>query len=61
MIRNAKPEAVAVKVQEPLSGDWNISAENLKHSKPSAHIAEWIVNVPAEGSATLEYTARVNW
>ena len=61
VIRNAKNEAVTVKVQEPMPGDWEITQQNLKHVKESAHSAVWNVTVPAEGSTTLEYTARVKW
>ncbi|RTL55810.1 MAG: DUF4139 domain-containing protein [Rhodocyclaceae bacterium] len=61
VIRNAKTESAVIKVQEPLPGDWDITQESLKHSKPSSRIAQWNVLVPAEGSATLEYTARVKW
>ena len=61
VIRNAKREVVLVKVQEPLPGDWEIIQESQKHTKTSAHTAQWNVVIPAEGSTTLEYTARVKW
>ena len=61
VIRNAKREVVVVKVQEPLPGDWEITQESQKHTKTSAHTAQWNVVIPAEGSTTLEYTARVKW
>lgn len=61
VIRNAKSEPVTVKVQEPMPGDWEIVQQSHKHVKESAHTAVWNVTVPAEGSATLEYTARVKW
>ena len=61
VVRNAKREAALVKVQEPLPGDWEISGENLPHRKLAAHSVEWTLSVPAEGSVTLEYTARVKW
>lgn len=60
-IRNAKSEPVTVKVQEPMPGDWEVTQQSQKHVKVSAHTAVWNVTVPAEGSATLEYTARVKW
>ncbi|QDX82302.1 DUF4139 domain-containing protein [Denitratisoma sp. DHT3] len=60
-LRNAKPEAVTVKVQETLPGDWEIVQQTQKHVKESSRGAVWNVTVPAEGSATLEYTARVKW
>jgi len=60
-LRNAKDEAVTVRVQEPLPGDWEMVQESQKHSKESARVAEWNVEVPAGGVAMLEYTARVRW
>lgn len=60
-IRNAKEEAVTVRVQEPLPGDWEITQETHKHGKESSRLAAWNIEVPAGGAATLEYTARVRW
>lgn len=60
-LRNAKEEAVIVRVQEPLPGDWQISQETQRHTKESSRIASWDVDVPAGGAATLEYTVRVKW
>jgi hypothetical protein len=60
-IRNAKDTAVAVTVQEPLPGDWEIVQENLKHTRESARVASWNVEVPAGGSAVLDFAARVKW
>lgn len=60
-IRNADKTPVAVTVREPLRGDWTITEQNLRHVKESSGSAVWTVDVPAEGSATLEYTAVVRW
>jgi hypothetical protein len=60
-LRNAKEEAVSVRVQEPLPGDWEMVQETQKHTKESARVASWNVAVPAGGSAVLEYTVRVRW
>ena len=60
-LRNAKDEAVTVRVQEPLFGDWEITQENHRSTKESSNTAVWNINVPAGGSAVLEYTARVKW
>lgn len=60
-LRNAKDEAVTVRVQEPLSGDWEMLSETHKHSKESARLAVWDVPVPADGKTVLEYTVRVKW
>jgi hypothetical protein len=60
-LRNAKDEAVTVKVQEPLPGDWEMVSESQKHTKESARVASWNVAVPAGGTALLDYTVRVKW
>ncbi|OHC68697.1 MAG: DUF4139 domain-containing protein [Rhodocyclales bacterium RIFCSPLOWO2_02_FULL_63_24] len=60
-LRNAKDEAVTVKVQEPMPGDWELVQESHKHSKESARVAAWHVAVPAGGTALLEYAVRVKW
>jgi len=58
-INNAQPEAVTVKVQEPIPGDWEMVSESHKHMKDSAHTASWLVNVPAKESVALNYRVRV--
>lgn len=60
-LRNAKDEAVTVRVQEPLFGDWEITQENHRSTKESSSTAVWNIAIPAGGSAVLEYTARVKW
>lgn len=60
-LRNAKEEAVTVRVQEPLPGDWEILQESQKHAKESSRLASWNVAVPAGGTGMLEYTVRVRW
>jgi len=60
-LRNAKDEAVTVRVQEPLSGDWEMLQQSHRHSKESARVAAWNIAVPAGGTTLLEYTVRVKW
>jgi hypothetical protein len=60
-LRNAKDEAVTVRVQEPLPGDWEMLQESQKHSRESSRVASWNVAVPAGGAAALEYSVRVKW
>lgn len=60
-LKNAKDEAVIVKVLEPLPGDWEILSESQPHRKESAHAAAWLVKVPAGGKAVLTYRARVKY
>ena len=61
ILKNAKDAAVDVLVVEPIPGDWQITNENQRHTKPSAFTAQWNVHVPADGQATLTYTARTHW
>jgi hypothetical protein len=59
VLKNAKSEAVTVTVWEPLPGDWEILEKSHEFTKKASGTAEFLVEVPAEGSATLEYRARV--
>ena len=61
VIKNAKKEAVTVKVQEPMPGDWNIISTSLPYTKGASNVAVWNVTVPAEGKATLTYRALVRY
>jgi len=60
-LKNAKKEKMVVSVQEPISGDWTIISETQPHKKANSHLAVWKVEIPAEGSATLSYRARVKY
>ncbi|MEN9313975.1 MAG: hypothetical protein RIS35_368 [Pseudomonadota bacterium] len=60
-LRNAKDEAVTVRIVEPIPGDWEILQESHRSVRESARSAAWSVSVPAGSSAVLEYTARVRW
>ncbi|MDR2240394.1 MAG: DUF4139 domain-containing protein [Zoogloeaceae bacterium] len=60
-LSNAKNIPVTVKVLEPVPGDWEIVTESQKHAKGDAHSAVWLVNVPASGKATLDYSVRMRW
>jgi len=60
-LRNAKDEAVTVRVQEPMPGDWEMVQESRKHTKDSARVASWNVTIPPGDKALLEYTVRVKW
>lgn len=57
-LKNARDEAVDIEVIEPIPGDWQILAENIKHDKISANQARWRVSVPAQGSQRLSYRVR---
>lgn len=61
VLKNAKDEAVAVTLREPMPGDWTMISESLPHTKVAAGVAEWKVVVPAEGKTTLTYRVRVRY
>ena len=61
VIKNAKKEKVTVLVQEPINGDWTILSENHPHQKANSRLAQWKIEVPAEGSSTLTYRTRVKY
>lgn len=58
-IRNAKDEAVTVKVVERLSPDWTILKESVPHRKEAADRAVWRLDVAAGGTAEITYRVRV--
>ena len=60
-LKNAKNEAIIVKIQEPIPGDWEVLEENHAHSKAAANLAVWNIPVPAEGKTTLTYRVRVKY
>ena len=60
-LRNAKDEAVTVRVQESLPGDWEMLSQSHLHKKESSHLASWSIAVPAEGKTTLDYKIKVRW
>ena len=60
-LRNAKPEAVTVKVREPIPGDWKMLESSHPQQKVSANLAEWEIKIPAEGETVLTYRVRVRF
>jgi len=60
-IRNAKKEAVTVKVVEPMPGEWQMVQESQAHKKDAAHAATWHVKVPAEGKTVLTWRVRTKY
>lgn len=61
VIRNAKKEAVTVKVQEPIPGDWRVLNSTHPHKQAAANTAVWQIAVPAEGQVTLSYRVQVKY
>jgi len=60
-LKNAKDVPVAVKVMEPIPGDWQMLSESHPHKKAASNTAVWIVDVPANGKTKLEYKVRVKY
>lgn len=60
-IKNAKSEAVTVKLSEPMPGDWQIQSESHPSTKVASNAAVWNVNVPAEGKTVLTYRVLVKY
>jgi hypothetical protein len=61
VLKNAKKEAQTVVVREPVPGDWSMLDQSHRHTKAAAGTAEWKIDVPAEGSATLKYRVLVRY
>jgi hypothetical protein len=61
VFRNAKPEPVTVRFVEGIDGEWTVLEESHPHTKLDAYRAEWQIEVPAEGEATLTYKVRVEY
>jgi len=61
VLKNAKKEAQTVVVREPVPGDWRMLEESARHAKVAAGTAEWKIEVPAEGRATLKYRVLVRY
>ena len=60
-LKNARPEPVKVKVLEELPGDWTMIRASQPHTKESASLASWQVEVPAEGTVNLTWLAQVRF
>jgi hypothetical protein len=60
-IKNAKTEKVTVDVREAMPGDWTIVKESQQHKKLDASTAQWLVDVPANGSTKLTYRVRMSF
>lgn len=60
-IKNAKKEKVTVDIREGIPGEWKILDESQEHKKLDSSTAQWLVDVPAEGSTVLKYSVRVKF
>lgn len=59
VLKNGGDAPATVVVRETIPGDWEMLAESHKHTKRAANQAEWRIDVPAAGAATLSYRVRV--
>ena len=60
-LKNARAEPVTVKVLDELPGEWTMIRTSQPHTRESASLASWQVQVPAEGSANLTWLAQVRF
>ena len=60
-VRNRKPEAVTVTLHEKLFGDWEITQESLKGKKTDGVTQTYQLAVAGGSSATVVYTARIDY
>lgn len=58
-LANARNEPVTVEVVEIIPGDWTMLSESAKHEALAADRARWRIEVPAAGTAVLDYRVRV--
>ena len=60
-IRNHKTEAVPVSIIEHLAGDWSVTEKSTDFKKTDAQTIEFPITVPADGTVTVTYTARIRY
>ncbi|PYV31205.1 MAG: DUF4139 domain-containing protein [Acidobacteria bacterium] len=60
-IRNHKPEAITVEVNEPIGGDWRMLESTYPAQKSEAFAARFNIPVKANGEAVLKYRVRIKW
>jgi len=61
LLKNHKNGSVKITVTESFSLDWKITEASLSYRKKDAKTAEFDVQVPANGEATMTYTVLLNW
>jgi hypothetical protein len=61
VLRNAKEEAVTVRVEEPVPGDWEMVEESAPHTKEASNTAVWQINVEPKASTVLTWRVRVKY
>jgi hypothetical protein len=59
VVRNHRKEAVSVRVQEPVPGDWQMLTASHTWKKTDAFGVEFPLTIPTEGTVTLSYRVRI--
>lgn len=60
-LANAKNVEVTVNFIEEFFGEWLILQSSHEHHVETAHLAQWRVPIPAEGSTTLSFKVQIKW
>jgi hypothetical protein len=61
ILRNHKDTSIAVQVNEPIAGDWEMLRANHEWVKTDAFAARFEVPVAPGGESVLKYRVRVKW
>ncbi|MCM2358037.1 MAG: DUF4139 domain-containing protein [Geobacteraceae bacterium] len=61
VLRNHKKEEVAVRVVEPVPGDWQMLSASHEWKKSEAFAAEFLVKVKKDGEARITYRVRMRY
>jgi len=60
-LRNHKDTPIAVEVNEPIGGDWEMVSSTYKFTKTAAFAAQFQVPVDKDGTSVLKYRVRVRY
>lgn len=61
VVRNHKPTAVTVELNEPLGGTWRMLDASHRWTKTDAWAAQFAIAVPADGAVTVSYRVQVTY
>ena len=60
-LRNHKATPIAVEVNEPVGGDWQMLSSSHHWTKTEAWAISYSIPVPADGTVVLRYRIRAKW
>lgn len=60
-LRNRKPGATRIVVEESIGGDVQVTAQSAPSERKDANTVRWTLDVPAGKEVILTYTARQRW